>query len=335
MEKTNKARSIFFANLFGIIVGIILTFGVNAFWQKFTERKKTLEILGLIRNELEINREWLVDQEKTLKKHSHYYKKLLEADKKWETIPEDSLINYANIVNLNIFTYSTSAWQIFQSSETFQKMTDKELIIRLNDCYFNVNTMYDVIMKNYWDKKMDEMPIEYLGKTNEFFNELMNNKKESLRFLEIAENTNFWSALVEMQATIDYSILLLDNYNINKYDREEKDKKFESFVEERIDKIYQDRDTVEIYKVTDEELDQFLGVYSSSQINIIITITKENGKLICEVEGQPSLILKATEKNKFKNAKFSLSLEFNPTDKTMILKQAGGIYDFVKKSESE
>lgn len=80
-----------------------------------------------------------------------------------------------------------------------------------------------------------------------------------------------------------------------------------------------------------EDLDKYLGVYASAQIPLKITITKNNKTLIAQATGQPSFALEATEKDKFKFDQAGVVLEFNPTDKTMILKQGGGVFNFTKE----
>ncbi|MCL1943585.1 MAG: beta-lactamase family protein [Candidatus Azobacteroides sp.] len=86
------------------------------------------------------------------------------------------------------------------------------------------------------------------------------------------------------------------------------------------------------YQVTDEDLDKYSGVYSCGQIPLKITITKVNKTLIGQADGQPSFSLEATEKDKFKFEQAGAIMEFNPADKTMILKQGGGIFNFIKEN---
>ena len=79
-----------------------------------------------------------------------------------------------------------------------------------------------------------------------------------------------------------------------------------------------------------EELDKYLGVYSSTQLPLKITITKENTSLIAQATGQSSFPLEATEKDKFKFDQAGVVLEFNPGKSEMTLKQNGGIFLFTK-----
>lgn len=84
--------------------------------------------------------------------------------------------------------------------------------------------------------------------------------------------------------------------------------------------------------LTSTDLDKYLGNYASSQIPIKITITKEGNTLIAQATGQPSFPLEAIEKHVFGFNLAGLTLEFNLTENTMILKQAGGIFKFIKEN---
>jgi len=85
------------------------------------------------------------------------------------------------------------------------------------------------------------------------------------------------------------------------------------------------------YDVSSEDLDKYLGVYSSKDIPLKITITKNDKTLIAQATGQSAFGLEATEKDKFKFDQAGVVLEFNPTDNKMILKQGGGTYNYSKE----
>ena len=85
------------------------------------------------------------------------------------------------------------------------------------------------------------------------------------------------------------------------------------------------------YAVTSEDLDNYLGVYSAKEFPLKITITKDGAMLIAQATGQPSFPLKATDKDIFKFDQAGIVLEFNPTAKTMILKQGGGHYTLMRE----
>ena len=87
----------------------------------------------------------------------------------------------------------------------------------------------------------------------------------------------------------------------------------------------------EVYELSSEDLDQYLGTYSSDQFPLQITITKADKTLMAQATGQPAFPLEATEKDKFKFDQAGIVLEFNPTEKQMILKQGGGVFKFKKE----
>jgi len=85
------------------------------------------------------------------------------------------------------------------------------------------------------------------------------------------------------------------------------------------------------FSVTSEELDKYLGVYSSNQIALKITITKDGNTLIAQGTGQSPFPLEATGKDKFKFDQAGAEFEFNPNEKTLILLQGGGRITFTKE----
>ena len=245
MKNKNKKMSGFFTSLLGIILGILLTFGGNALWQKREDKKKTREILILVRNELETNKKWFNNQEKILKKDIGAFEKILEADKKWETIPEDSLKVYIDrLGHLSFYQLTSSAWQIFQNSEMIQKISNKELVIRLTDCYFAINLGYDFVMNNYWDKKMKIFPFELytVDGLHDMLDVYINNKETAnFLFMSIACKNIYKSMFYSIDAVIDYTLTLLDKYGDFRYDMDEKDKELDSFIEARLDSVRNSR----------------------------------------------------------------------------------------------
>ncbi len=89
--------------------------------------------------------------------------------------------------------------------------------------------------------------------------------------------------------------------------------------------------TFKTYELKSEDLDQYLGSYSSKEMPLKITVTKEDKTLMAQATGQGSFPLNATEKNIFKFEQAGIVLEFNPTERTMLLKQGGKVYNFSKE----
>ena len=78
------------------------------------------------------------------------------------------------------------------------------------------------------------------------------------------------------------------------------------------------------------DLDKYLGIYSSTQLPLKITITKENSTLVAQATGQQSFPLEATGNDSFKFDRAGVVMEFNPEKKEFTLKQGGVNYLFTK-----
>jgi len=79
------------------------------------------------------------------------------------------------------------------------------------------------------------------------------------------------------------------------------------------------------FEVTSEDLDKYLGVYSSPDYPIKVTITKDDCTLMAQGAGPSAFPLEATEKHQFNSFPRGLVLLFNPLENTMILKLRGSI----------
>lgn len=82
--------------------------------------------------------------------------------------------------------------------------------------------------------------------------------------------------------------------------------------------------------VKPEELDQYAGVYSSTQIPLKITVSKKDSTLMAQATGQPEFPLTPTDKHVFKFDQAGIVMDFNPEKNEFILKQGGGNYLFKK-----
>ncbi|MCB0497896.1 MAG: beta-lactamase family protein [Cyclobacteriaceae bacterium] len=85
------------------------------------------------------------------------------------------------------------------------------------------------------------------------------------------------------------------------------------------------------YEVSSKDLDKYVGSYASAQLPIKITISKDLSGLKAQASGQAAFSLEASEKDIFKFDRAGIILEFNPEEKTMILKQGGGVFTFTKE----
>lgn len=79
-----------------------------------------------------------------------------------------------------------------------------------------------------------------------------------------------------------------------------------------------------------EDLDKYLGIYSSVQVPLKITITKDDTTLIAQATGQSTFPLEATERDKFEFNQAGIIIEFDTAKREFTLRQGGGSYLFTK-----
>ncbi len=84
-------------------------------------------------------------------------------------------------------------------------------------------------------------------------------------------------------------------------------------------------------ELTSEQLDPYLGTYSSADFPLKVTITKKENTLIAQATGQPTFPLEAYEEHKFKFEQAGVKLEFVPENEEVILRQGGGEWTLKKE----
>ena len=80
-----------------------------------------------------------------------------------------------------------------------------------------------------------------------------------------------------------------------------------------------------------EDLVKYTGVYSNSQLPIKLTVRIKNNALEGQGTGQAAFPLEATSEHTFKFTQGGIVMEFNPGNRTMTLKQGGGVFLFKKE----
>lgn len=83
--------------------------------------------------------------------------------------------------------------------------------------------------------------------------------------------------------------------------------------------------------LTPDELEKFVGTYSSKEMPLKITITAKDGSLVGQATGQSSFVLEFKGENSFGFDAAGLILDFQPEENTMTLKQAGRTFKFSKE----
>ncbi|MGB1040969.1 MAG: serine hydrolase domain-containing protein [Flavobacteriales bacterium] len=87
----------------------------------------------------------------------------------------------------------------------------------------------------------------------------------------------------------------------------------------------------ETVELKSEELDKYLGKYSSEALPFKITISKKGSTLMAFPDGQQMVALESKGNHKFNFIQAKAVFEFNPNKKTMTLKQGGGEFLFKKE----
>ncbi|MBC6997241.1 serine hydrolase domain-containing protein [Cytophaga sp. FL35] len=83
--------------------------------------------------------------------------------------------------------------------------------------------------------------------------------------------------------------------------------------------------------VKPEMLKYYVGTYASNDISLKITISHNENGLMAQATGQPSFPLEATAKDTFEFQQAGVRLEFDAENSTMVLKQAGKVYNYTKE----
>lgn len=98
-----------------------------------------------------------------------------------------------------------------------------------------------------------------------------------------------------------------------------------------MDYQFPDFSPVKTIQLSAEQLEIYLGKYSSPNFPIDIIISKEGSTLIAQGEGQPSFPLDALEKDTFYSEEAMITLKFVPDENKMIVEQAGQTFELTKE----
>ncbi|MCG8305934.1 MAG: serine hydrolase [Cytophagales bacterium] len=81
-------------------------------------------------------------------------------------------------------------------------------------------------------------------------------------------------------------------------------------------------------QVTSGELDKYLGIYSSEDLPLKITISKKGNRLFAQATGQSEFPLEPYETDKFRFERAGIKMEFLPEERKMVLIQ-GARYEYI------
>jgi D-alanyl-D-alanine carboxypeptidase len=105
----------------------------------------------------------------------------------------------------------------------------------------------------------------------------------------------------------------------------------DDFVSFLLNIIYTNKRKLSERQIDKTQSNSYIGMYNSSELPFKLKIFFENEFLKAEVIGQPAFTLDRIEENKFEYFPAGIVLEFNPSEKRMLLKQRGQYYKFSKE----
>ena len=85
--------------------------------------------------------------------------------------------------------------------------------------------------------------------------------------------------------------------------------------------------------LSSEDLQQYVGTYTTDQLPLQIVITSKDDKLYAQATGQEQFGLDAIDTHEFEFTTAGVVMVFTPEENKMLLKQAGQNYKFVKKEK--
>ena len=85
------------------------------------------------------------------------------------------------------------------------------------------------------------------------------------------------------------------------------------------------------YAVNSKDLHQYKGTYTSDSSSLIIDISDKNNYLLANPHGQKTYTMEALDKDKFFHEKTGVTLEFNPSNSQMTMKQGKQKIVFTKQ----
>ncbi len=109
----------------------------------------------------------------------------------------------------------------------------------------------------------------------------------------------------------------------NKLLFEQQGHKFEMLKQE----VAPQKEEVKTVAFSVENLDKYVGTYSSDSLPIDLTISQENNQLIGQGEGQPSFRLSSEGDHKYSNKEIGLTITFIPEEKKMNFMQGGASFE--------
>jgi len=294
----------YFREISVVVIGVAITLSAS-YWIGIKNEKRDMTLhLRAIRMELQENAKDIGLLIRNLQPAHNYTAYLRSHDKK--SLDKDTLNSYfffcySPPVSI---TFKTNAFEMFKSSGTMRLMNDKELLMEIWQVYDGINILKELIdehNKLKWDfmeKEISLVDVDTDGRIERNIIPMYDfYKKTSIPDRLLVASEQFFKNIQEL-----FLKLMIKQLETSK---------------------------LKIYNVTDEDLDKYVGVYSNDQLSVKLTITKGNKLLVGQLTGQVLFPLYATAENKFETE--DAVLEFNPTDKTIVVQRNGETFHLFRE----
>ena len=302
MEKsTNSIKDFrkYFREISVVVIGVAITLTASYYLGNRNEKRDIALYLNAIKLELEENNKILYEAIEELQPSLRYTDYLKSHDKKLLNKDSIKIFQYA-FYSFAGHSLKTNAFEMFKSSGVMRLLDDKELLLSLWDVYGSfksVEETFDTLFPIKWEDVKKEMSLLLDGKE-----------------IKAPMYNYFYTGMPYQLLQPCEKALRKSNETLSKLKEIKALKQFE---------------TSDVK--TEEDFGKFLGIYTSGQTDIIITITEENNRLFAQAKDQPNMALKMIGKNIFELIQGDAIFEFNPADSAMILKQSGKSFIFEKK----
>lgn len=159
----------FWVNFLSVVLGIVITFGVENWIRNSNEKKDIKSALRLVCDEMKDNLQQLDRVKEQIKLENRAAIYLMNHIGKFDSCHQDSMVLYCNEpLKVYQISISSEALELLKSSSLFQKIPDKELALDIIRAYKMVGTCKDNY-DFYYNKKQKLLEDAMQQRAKELF----------------------------------------------------------------------------------------------------------------------------------------------------------------------
>jgi hypothetical protein len=220
----------FLTNVLGVIVGILLTFGVTFLIQQHNKNKQIHELMILLKKEIIDNKALFEAAQEDFLQTRKAYAIILSDE--WKTMPNDTLRKYIFYARKgSAYILLNSAWNVFQNSEVIQNLDNKELIVTVSSLYKYLE-MGSSIWEDFLKEKREVFNI-YETDRRDYIDALLKDKPS----VEFMKKGSYYYTFEQVFTYIidmaDYTLYQIDNSGNYQYKFDDIYEDFDMFREKK------------------------------------------------------------------------------------------------------